>query len=310
MNLEGYEFTEVRKRDGKLVMIGEIQKYMQDHIDESQYKETKTHYMIECPYCKNAYLHDDTYEVPYTKRKLYMLKNGTTGFCFRCDRAWVNNDDSIRIELDTPEEPISMKDFELIKLPNVGLWTLDLYDGLSDQDDKGFEYLCNRNPYLEKLAPMLGIKYTEHNPVIPFRFKNELIYYQFRLAFGNPSIKYFSPPISHKPAYIIEHADCKKFIVCEGTFDAISLLIQAPDYVPFAVLGSTITDYQLTMLRTYVPEKILVYMDETSLSTKVADRIRSFINYAEVGIIKSDGTDPEENLMRKLRYGGKTRWIQ
>jgi hypothetical protein len=41
-------------------------------------------------------------------------------------------------------------------------------------------------------------------------------------------------------------------------------------------------------------------MDTTELSIKVADKIRRYINYAEVNIQGSNGTDPEEYLKKKL----------
>lgn len=298
---DGFEFQYIKSKSGKELMFGELSEYVANAISENDYQETAKHYVVQCPYCKSAYLHDKSYEGPYIKRKLYVLKDFSTGFCFRCDRAFVDVNDSVRINVDIPEPPISMRDFNLVKLPSADTgdtpWTLDLFDSFSEFNEAGFNYLVKeRHSYFRKLAEPLGIRYMNSNPVIPFYFKGELIYYQVKLAFGSHKMKYFSPPISHKPPYIIEHGLNKNFLICEGTFDAIAALIMAPGYTPFAVLGSTITDYQLTMLRTYVPNKVLVYMDETNLSINVANRIRSVINYADVDIVRSNGQDPEEKL--------------
>jgi len=313
MQLEGFEFDHIVSRKGKDIMLGQLQDYLDDRIENSEYNETKDHYICECPYCKTAYLHDGSYDGPYTKYKLYIKKDKSTGFCFRCDQAFVNasNDEEVSFKIEVPEPELLLDDFELVKLGNNGTWRLDMFEDFDKFDEAGFGYLIHeRHGYFKKLAEVLNIRYSNHNPVIPFYFHGELIFYQFKLAFGKPSIKYFTPPISHKPPYIIEHGTNKKFIICEGTFDAISLLIQAPDYTPFAVLGSTITDYQLAMLRTYVPEKIIVYMDETELSKKVAGRIAPFINYADISIIQSSGEDPEERLKRLIANEQEVSWIK
>jgi len=56
----------------------------------------------------------------------------------------------------------------------------------------------------------------------------------------------------------------------------------------------------IAMLRSYVPNDILVYMNNIELSTKVANKINQYANYREVNIQDSDGTDPEEYLKKKL----------
>ncbi|MBR2246537.1 MAG: hypothetical protein IJ880_05880, partial [Bacilli bacterium] len=97
-----------------------------------------------------------------------------------------------------------------------------------------------------------------------------------------------------------------------GVYDAISLLIQAPSYIPVAVLGSSISDYQMDFIREYLPEKILVYMDKTDISIRIAERLKSAIDYCPIGVIKSDGEDPEECMKRKMsqRAGSEIGWIK
>lgn len=145
--------------------------------------------------------------------------------------------------------------------------------------------------------------------VMPFYYHGELMYYQIRFT-GNSKIRYFFPPISAKMPYIIEHGDNKKFIICEGVYDAIACLLQGPSYTPMAVLGSSISDYQLGFLREYVPEKILVYMDDSEKSKSVASKIRSVIDYCPIDIIWSDGTDPEEKMVDRMKKGKDLIWIK
>jgi hypothetical protein len=331
MNLEGFEFDHIVSRKGKDIMLGQLQDYVEACIDNEECSETKDHYICQCPYCKTAYLHDHTYDGPYTKYKLYVKKDKTTGFCFRCDQAYVNasNDDQVSFKIEVPEPEMLLGDFELTKLDNSGTWRLDMFDDFDKFDAQGFEYLVNkRHSYFNKLADLLNIRYSNHNPVIPFYYRGELIFYQFKIVDPKRHVtrrknsrgeyeekvyqepKYFTPPIDHKPPYVIEHGNNKKFIICEGTFDAIALLLQAPSYTPFALLGSSITDYQLAMLRTYIPEKIIVYMDETELSKKVVNRLNAFINYADISIIYSNGEDPEERLKRLIAEEQNIQWIK
>jgi hypothetical protein len=96
-------------------------------------------------------------------------------------------------------------------------------------------------------------------------------------------------------------------------YDAISLLIQAPDYTPFAVLGSSISDYQIDFLREYVPEEILIYMDETRISQGIANKLSRIVDYCPIRIIKSNGEDPEEKMKRLMSYGksfNELAWIK
>jgi hypothetical protein len=311
--LYGYEFQPVHSKEGKDYMFGELEAYLDDQISTRQYEETNDHYIITCPICKKDHANDPEYRNGYYNKKLYVKKDKTEGYCFVCHTGFINigdEDEEIRTQVETPNPIQLLGDFELTKLTDKK-WRLDLFEGFDEYDEKGMEYLIKkRHSYMKKLAPILGIRYLYHNPVIPFYYHKELFYYQVRNVFGIHHAKYQNPPIENKPAYVIEHGDNKKFIICEGTFDAISLLIQAPTYTPFAVLGSTITDYQVAMLRTYVPEKILVYLDKTELSVKVAEKLRYWVNYADIGIIHSDGMDPEEKLKFLIAEERNVQWIK
>lgn len=51
-------------------------------------------------------------------------------------------------------------------------------------------------------------------------------------------------------------------------------------------------------------------MDETKISKRIADRLKSKIDYCPIKIIESDGEDPEECMKRKMNYGGEVNWIK
>lgn len=298
--------VQIKSKKGKNIVIFNLEDYAQEQLDKNLFTEDKDDYKMICPHCVDAYLSDRSYDGPYEKYKLYVTKDFSIGHCFRCGRIFVHNDDSLRFDIPVPEPPISLVDFELVKL-NGKIWNLELFNEFEDFDEEGYNYLIKkRHVHFKKLYKLLNIKFSNHNPVIPFYFKGELIYYQIKMAFGDKGIPYFSPPITHKPAYIIEHGENKKFVISEGTFDGIADLILFPDRTPFCLLGSSITDYQITMLRTYVPEDILIYMDDTELSYKVAERINQYINYANIEIRHSNGQDPEEYLKSQLALKSET----
>jgi hypothetical protein len=82
----------------------------------------------------------------------------------------------------------------------------------------------------------------------------------------------------------------------------MSLLPQAPGWTPVAICGSQITDYQVQFLREYVPNEIKIYMDKTELSNGVMKKLKKTIDYCPISVIWSDGTDPEENLKKRLTW--------
>ena len=93
-----------------------------------------------------------------------------------------------------------------------------------------------------------------------------------------------------KPPYIIEVGDKKKLIICEGVYDSMSLLIQAPGWTPVAICGSQITDYQIQFLREYVPNEIKIYMDKTELSNGIMRKLKKVIDYCPISVVWSDGS--------------------
>ena len=86
-------------------------------------------------------------------------------------------------------------------------------------------------------------------------------------------------------------------------------MIQAPGYTPFAVLGSSISDYQIQFLREYVPDEILIMMDETSISKKIFNKLISIVDYCPISIIRTYGEDPEEIMKKKIARGEPLDWI-
>lgn len=282
--------------------IGNLVDWTKKQIAERGIHLEKDNYRCQCPYCLEAYKHDSSYEGPYLKPKLYVTEDMDFGHCFRCDRVFMDASQQAVVKVRTPKfdnESISKPVYKL----SGDKWNVDMFSLFSEFTQEGYDYLVKKRHFLfKKLYKVLNIRFFKENPVIPFFYRGELIYFQIKYADKKKhGMPYFSPPIDDKPAYIIEHGDNKKFVICEGTFDAIACLILFPDRTPFAVLGSSITPYQVGMLRSYCPEDILIYMDETSISEKIERTIKDFLNYASISIKYSSGQDPEEYLKERLK---------
>lgn len=302
------EYKEVtRKSDHRVFVFCSFEDLLKEFYGVGTMEEVEPHavnheYIIHCPFCK---------EEGHTKHKLYIKDDLTVGNCFVCGRAYVNITDNIDTSYQLSENLYGFKfntGLNLVRLSDP-LWTLDRFKyDFDDFDQKGYDYLLSRHGFMKDLYKALDFKFWDGNVVMPFKYHGEVFYYQIRFT-GNSKIRYFFPPISNKPPYIIEHGDNKKFLIVEGVYDAIAGLIMAPSYTPCAVLGSSISDYQIEFLREYVPTEILIYMDETKISARIANKLQSVIDYCPIHIIKSDGEDPEENMKRRLRWGKTLQWI-
>lgn len=298
-SVKGFDF--LYKSDKKRYYgIGNLVEWTREQIKKNNIDLHKDNYRCQCPYCLEAYKWDSSYEgVPYTKAKLYVLENMQEGHCFRCDRVFIDNSEQTDVRTSAAQYKEHKTPKKVVKLDGAK-WNLDLFELFSEYTEEGYQYLIRkRHKTMAKLYKTLKIRFFKENPVIPFFYKGELIYFQIKYVDKKKhGMPYFSPPISDKPAYIIEHGLNKKFVICEGVFDAIACLLLYPDRTPFAVLGSSITDYEINMLRSYVPEDIMIFMDETSISQKIKDKIKDVITYCPISIKYSNGEDPEEYYKR------------
>lgn len=311
------DYKEIKKKSGEIIVFCDFNELLLEatefqSLDEVEAKCLKSgeHYICHCPFCRAE---------GHTKHKLYIKDTLDVGYCFVCNRSYIHITDDLRVEYRLPEFSqytnfgCSWGNGVGPKLPTFldPKWNLEnfKYD-FTDSDPVAEKYLAGRHKYLPELAKLLEFKYNNGNVVIPFWYHGEVIYYQIRFS-GKSKIKYFFPPVSDKPIFSIDYGQgTRNLIICEGVFDALALLIQAPKFIPVAVLGSHISDYQIEFLREYNPKEILIYMDETHLSQGIAQKIRTKIDYCPINIIPSDGEDPEENLKRRIKFGWNLQWIR
>ena len=312
------ELKEVQTKSGKILVFCNLEELLKESVGvktieevESQCDKSGDEYIIHCPFCKKE---------GHTKHKLYVKDDLTVGHCFVCTRAFINITDTLKPEIVVPKVFTSfgstIPKFELAHMEDP-IFSIDQYKyEFDDYDERGYKYLLKRHQFFEDLYKALGIKFWNGNVVIPFLHDGEPYYYQIRFTNGSNKIRYFLPQVKpQKPCYIIERDDIacrRRILVVEGIFDAIAALIQCPDYTPVAVLGSSISDYQISQIREYTDyvSEIKIWMDETSISKKIARRLKSIIDYCPISIIKSYGPDPEEVMKERLNKHLDLQWIK
>lgn len=255
----------------------------------------------QCPYCMEAYKSNPDYNnTPYLKEKLYIKRGFRTGWCFRCGSAYVNKPD----EAELLKVPTFLMDYES---PEVDLtmadsrWQLSNY--INQKDELSFSHktkLYNRNPYILSFLDILGFKtLNEGSIMIPIHYNEELIYYQ--LWNHNRDPKYWLPPIKTKPLCTIGPIKSKGVIV-EGYFDAVACLTLYPDRTPMYLLGSYLTPVQEIMLRDFVFNDLMIYLDNSKLSYKVYNKLKRVLDFTDLSVRTSDGTDPEEELRLLMNF--------
>ena len=307
-----FEYKEVvSKKTRQRIVFCNFEELLMEFYGAQNMEEVETHvnnngeYIIHCPFCAKE---------GHTKHKLYIKSDLSVGHCFVCTRAFVHVSDQVDTSFEVPDFMSMFNTYQghpdVVKLTDP-TWSLDKFVGeFENFSQKGYDYLVGRHKYMAELYKILDFKFWDDNVVMPFKYHGEVFYYQIRFT-GNSKIRYFFPPISKKPPYIIEHGDnMKKICIVEGIFDAIAVLIMAPDYIPCAVLGSSISDYQIDFIREYTPSDIIIYMDKTSISMNIANKLKTKIDYCPIRIIKSNGEDPEECMVRRMNTGKSLQWIE
>lgn len=302
------DLKEIKRKNGDIVVFCRFEDLLKEAFKVKTMEEVETHktnndeYIIHCPFCKAE---------GHSKHKLYIKGDLTVGHCFVCTRAYMNISDTVDLEVKTPDflsKFMGHQEFKPVFLSDP-TWTLDRYTYEFDDYSKiGLDYLVGRHGFMRDLYKILGFRFLDDNVVMPFFYHGEVFYYQIRFT-GNSKIRYYFPPISAKPPYIIERNDNKKIIIQEGVYDAIANMIMAPEYTPISVLGSSISPYQIEFIKEYAPTEILVYMDETKISKRIADKLKAAGMFCPIHIIKSNGEDPEEHMKAILKRGGNLQWI-
>lgn len=312
------EYKEINTRSGKHIVFCDFKELLTEFYKVSSFEEIEDRansageFIIHCPFCKKE---------GHRKHKLYIKSDLTVGHCFVCCRDFINVNDEINLKFNLSgllnfNGFNNNREFKVVPI-NDPDWSIESFKfDMDDYDEDGIKYLKGRHAYLGELYKLLDFKFLDGNVVVPFKHNGEVFYYQIRFSNPGNKIKYFMPRIDQgcKPPYIIEreNEDARhRILIVEGIFDAIAALIQCPEYTPVAVLGSSITPYQMEFIRNYsgYVKEVRIWMDETHISKGIAKRLKTQIDYCPIEIIKSYGPDPEEILKDRMAKGLPVQWI-
>ena len=243
--------------------------------------DSETHFICECKHCIET-------EGKH-KRKLYIKKDFSVGHCFICDSIFINETEEIPEELRfTPIQRFIPFQNRSIDFPDIDC---SYYLDSNEIDEVSAKYLKNRNPKLD--FNKYKLKCRHNRIVIPFYYKDELIYYQVRYI--NPiGAKYFNPKTQHKPLYLVPNQEFTDVaILAEGTFDIMALdCMYGPEYTKIGLLGKTVTNSQLKFLKYYDFKKFIISLDELELSMKLKLKLETEFG-VECQVIDTQ-IDPEE----------------
>ena len=223
--------------------------------------ETRTHIIYYCPNCiiKRG--------KPDNEGKLYWSVDKGLGFCFKCNTAYHRSVDSEGPTAESELEQVS-RSFSNNEMINYPPDPSKVATDFSELNNICSKYLVNdRHKLLGLLASKLGFmswKGSTNGVVIPFYYKNYCSRYQVRFITDNHKRRFHTSSgdnkIPYSPNRILGNTQVSHITICEGVFDAIALWILGfPN--PLAILGSSITSYQIGLIRKLCPEKITLCMD-------------------------------------------------
>jgi len=267
------------------------------------------YYRVVCPRCLDRNIKKG--EFGYNKKNLSILKDFSYGRCFRCSAIFIDSEFYLNKEIEFDSEDdfeFYDNDFSLTKCSSLSI--VDSFTDLHMSID-GLDYMTDRNSLFNINTKQYKLKYKLGKLLIPYYFIDQsLIYYQFRytdLKYSPNGAKYHNPPIDNKPLYIPQNSNglvewdaSRPIILVEGALTAIALkMTVGDDYNVAAVVGNTITSYQIKMLKYLSFIDIYVFMDSYDFSLATAEVLAA--NKIRSTIIPSSGPDSEE-LLNEMGY--------
>lgn len=264
----------------------------------NQHDETSGYWIFECPFCTEK--RGANY---WSNNRLYFSKKTNRGLCYQCNTVVFPELDEVQEERLELKSAISKFSEEGDSSENLGSIQFD-FDPL---DAELLRYLSNRNPLIVHLTRVLGLakwEGIEKGVVTPFIDRGKVVKFQVRFPNRSKERKYYTAPPGTTPLYSPFHCFYyynlfveRTVTLCEGTYDAIALGIMGyPN--PLAVLGKTLTRFQINQLRRLVPEYCYIAMDEFDINLAVKKQVVSGVKSISEVIMKNfGGKDPEEYLV-------------
>lgn len=257
-------------------------------------KPSRGNYCVACPLCRE-HLHKENCF------KLYIKDDFESGICFRCGSKFHAPRPDPNSGLWKSRFNKGMPEFEEFTDESIDC---DYYNKSEIFDVKGLEYLENRWKFLSDNYIKLGFKFRPNSVVIPFR-KNgngEIYFYQCRSTDPNSKQRYFIPPSKNKPIYIAPNSELtsKKVIISEGIFGSIAIGQAYKGYKSIAVLGSTVTNYQLYQLGKMDIQEIVLYFDDPVINSSVMDIVKRKFPFSMFSQLTSPLGDPQDDYLNNV----------
>lgn len=250
---------------------------------------------------------------PDKKGKLYFNTVKGVGICFRCNTKFSEEGANLSNTKSLASKQIKKQAIEKPKTISFDFPALD---------KECLSYLSNRHIYLPELAgtKQLNLKRVRGNRkgiVFPFYYEGKIAKCQIRyLDSKDKQSKYWTQQgskLPYSPYHVFKNFKLKgsghAITICEGVFDSIALAILGfPN--PVAVLGKTVTKFQVEILRRLVPSKIILALDELELSQSLKKEIKYTFPCVEKidcknFIVNKEEVDPEEYLVHHLSRKSK-----
>jgi len=265
--------------------------------------ENSTHFIYYCPNCEYKRDRHDR------DGKFYWSKEKSVGYCHKCVTAFFpeSNESVVHQELNNTitatisrlrneerfiDPPRIQFDFDELTLENLA-------------------YLKSRHLFLPILAKYLHCKSwngSKKGTVFPFFYKNYISGFQARFHTDDKSSRYYTSGGNHKilysPVHVFTNFNLRPWdgtiTLVEGIFDAIAALIMGYPS-PLAVFGSSVSAYQILLLRKLLPDNAFIMMDNKDISWAIAKQIKKEVkSISDTQIIHFNGLDPEEHFKIQL----------
>ena len=265
----------------------------------------KTHDRYNCPYCLEVRGKADD------DAKFYWSRQKSIGYCFKCETVGVLETDKDRSELhyqalinsfNTSEEVIDYT-FSSINYNNM----------FPELDEEATNYLKSRVPFYPQLKSLNLRHEPGYGITFPIRYLDDYIGYAIRIYNPKNKMKYYIPD-GNKFLYSPDNAlrsnnKFQEFTIVEGPFDAIAAcLLGFPN--PIAIQGKYITPRQIYQLRSMIPSRLIIFLDETELSKNLRDSLEGKLPTLQRIDIEPANMDPEERLIKIMMGKPDQQWLE
>lgn len=275
-----------------------------------------------CPVCP------DKRGKPDREGKLYWSTLKNVGWCFLCSTAFFPQELAMEDRVPTLDGRYLAGLDRLLGVFRPSLTEPEplpfvFADRFGVVDKELLDYLEQRNPYLPGLVRLLGIRGwfgRDKGVVLPFWYREAVVKFQTRFLYKTTP-KYYTS-IGQKPFYsphqvfrpqAFDQGSIEEVTLCEGVFDAIALACMGFP-TPLAMLGKTVSEFQVHLLRLLGPRGVIAALDEWQLSKDLVTRLQRhrLPSVEALRIItpwSKQAQDPEEFMVHRMTvHQGRQRY--